>query len=1187
MKKFGRTWWGELWLNAFQGIDYSNRLPRGRGYAKPDRVLNLNISDGVVKAEVQGRRRSPYKVSISLKPIGTAQRQRLLDAIKDNPHAIGELLNGILPEHVYELAQQNEIELLPSAWSSVNGRCSCPDWAVPCKHLAAVVYLLSIEIDKDPFLIFRLHGIDLLSDVRTLTNVSVERAALSPNPLLEQATTSDEKSTSLSTLHLLDIDLSIIPDLGEQIFGLLDKEPLFYEKDFHAELETRYRRTARSVTKLNAETIEHPKQIRDFNGETLLLDDTCGFRGVFNRSGKRAFETIDAWIEDLATVRSFGAGAVNEGDSHAVFWYVLYRFALVLLERRAYVPRVLAYAPNEAVIGWRAALIDPSVTKTIDQLYACCPADLVHVEYKTSKARRRRKLDQQAQVDMALNVLLTYFIKSAFGTRTSTNTNELIQQWFFTGALFRFDWFGVADTPLIVQRWLNCLSLRDRNHQILLFVEESDAGRQDDLDTSEDDISKVVQTDGLISLDVKIQIRDEIHTLADIFAEDVAAADDSSIISDLAFLASYLPDLEKLLRSRGSLANSKIEYSLADFAPILLKSLPILELLGVKLVLPKSLSKLLRPQIRLNVSQASGGAISYVNLEDLVSFDWQIALGDEKIPLEAFEQLVESVAGLVRIRDQYVLLDHDEVESIAKRIEKLPDSFSPFDMLKGHLSDGIDEIEVDFDQSIKSFLEDAVQAKQLAKPKQLTAELRKYQQYGFEWLANNARMGFGSILADDMGLGKTVQVIALLLHQKELGELKESSALVVVPTSLLTNWRKEIERFAGSLLVHTYYGPQRKLPEKHCDVMLASYGVVRSDIAMLSKRKFHTLIIDEAQNIKNPLAQQTRAIKKISANVRIALSGTPVENRLLDYWSIFDFAMRGYLGTKNAFTSKVAKPIEMQRDQACLDRFRKQTSPFILRRLKTNKEIISDLPEKIESDRFCTLTPTQASLYQNAVDAISQSLEDAETPIERQGALFKLVMALKQICNAPSQYLKRSYEDSEESGKLALFVDILGEALDANEKVIIFTQFTQMGDILVECVKSEFGMELPFLHGQLTRKQRDEKVDAFQNDSRTRAMVLSLKAGGTGLNLTAANQVIHYDLWWNPAVETQATDRAYRIGQTKNVLVHRLLTENTFEERINEMIRGKRELAELTVTDGEMSISDLSNDEIRELVALQ
>ncbi|MEM6700279.1 MAG: DEAD/DEAH box helicase, partial [Bacteroidota bacterium] len=456
-----------------------------------------------------------------------------------------------------------------------------------------------------------------------------------------------------------------------------------------------------------------------------------------------------------------------------------------------------------------------------------------------------------------------------------------------------------------------------------------------------------------------------------------------------------------------------------------------------------------------------------------------------------------------------------------------------------------------------------------------------------EWLYKNTRLGFGSLIADDMGLGKTLQVITTILKLKEDSELGRSKVLTIVPTTLLTNWQKEIQKFAPDLKTHIYHGFNRQLePLKEADVLITTYGVVRTETSKLQKQKWLAVVIDEAQNIKNPKTAQTKAVKKIKAPVKIAMSGTPVENRLSEYWSIFDFTNKGYLSTLTKFKDRFARPIEIDRDQGQLKQFRQVTEPFILRRLKSDKSIIKDLPDKIEKDQYCELTKEQAALYQNVVDTTMKTIEEAEG-IARRGLILKLITALKQICNHPKQFLKKGKDDADLSGKMSILLDLMQQIMDNGEKVLIFTQYQQMGKILVKILEEQFGYEIPFLHGGVSRKGRDEMVEDFQHNRATRCMILSLKAGGTGLNLTAASNVIHYDLWWNPAVEAQATDRAYRIGQERNVLVHRFITQATFEEKINKLLQEKKELANLTVSTGEKWIGELSNDELKNLVKLE
>jgi SNF2 family DNA or RNA helicase len=316
------------------------------------------------------------------------------------------------------------------------------------------------------------------------------------------------------------------------------------------------------------------------------------------------------------------------------------------------------------------------------------------------------------------------------------------------------------------------------------------------------------------------------------------------------------------------------------------------------------------------------------------------------------------------------------------------------------------------------------------------------------------------------------------------------------------------------------------------------------------------------------------------------MSGTPVENRLSEYWSIFDFVNKGYLDSLKKFKDEFAKPIEIDRDQEKLDRFRKITEPFILRRLKSDKSIIKDLPEKIEQDQYCELSPSQAALYQNVVDTTLETIAKTEG-IERKGLVLKLITALKQVCNHPVQFLKKGDADPTASGKTQMLFNLMRSIMDNGEKTLIFTQYQAMGKLLVEMLEKEFHLSIPFLHGGVSRKGRDEMVEAFQNNRATRVLILSLKAGGTGLNLTKASNVIHYDLWWNPAVEAQATDRAYRIGQKNNVMVHRFITKGTFEEKVNELLQTKKELANLTVNTGEKWIGEYSDGELRDMVALK
>ena len=424
----------------------------------------------------------------------------------------------------------------------------------------------------------------------------------------------------------------------------------------------------------------------------------------------------------------------------------------------------------------------------------------------------------------------------------------------------------------------------------------------------------------------------------------------------------------------------------------------------------------------------------------------------------------------------------------------------------------------------------------------------------------------------------------LKVAKKEEKRLKQP-VLVVCPTTLMGNWKRELNTFSPSLNVLTYHGFNREF-STNCDVILTTYAILRIDLEKFQKNSWDLLIIDEAQNIKNPSTSQTQAIKAIKANMKIAMTGTPVENRLSELWSIFDFINKGYLGSLTDFSKNYSIPIERFKELTRAQKLKKAISPFMLRRLKTDKTIISDLPEKVVLDDYCYLTKAQVALYERILKDSMDFISKSESKISRRGAIFKLITNLKQACNHPYHYLKHGDMSANASGKSQKLIDILHNIVENDEKVLVFTQYKEMGDLLTQIIAEECGTEPSFFHGSLTVPQREALIEDFQNNPERKVMILSLKAGGTGLNLTSATNVIHYDLWWNPAVEDQATDRTYRIGQDKNVMVHRMITLGTFEEKIDEMLKSKKELADLAVYEGEKIITELSDEEIYEIFSL-
>ncbi|MCH7230372.1 DEAD/DEAH box helicase [Glycomyces sp. L485] len=464
----------------------------------------------------------------------------------------------------------------------------------------------------------------------------------------------------------------------------------------------------------------------------------------------------------------------------------------------------------------------------------------------------------------------------------------------------------------------------------------------------------------------------------------------------------------------------------------------------------------------------------------------------------------------------------------------------------------------------------------------VNADLRRYQSHGIAWLEAAADGGAGVILADDMGLGKTLQSIGLLVRRAGY-----APHLVVCPTSLVGNWQREIARFAPQLTVHLHHGPQRTKhaePFLDADVVVTSYSIALRDIKLLRSIAFDTIVIDEAQAIKNHRSRTAGAVRDLTGRVRVALTGTPVENHLAELWSISEFVNPGLLGGQADFKRRFADPIEIGRDPSAAALLRARIDPVVLRRLK--EEVAADLPPKIESTVACTMTDEQAGLYKEAIrDAFDEGLGDG---ITRRGRVLKLLTKLKQVCNHPAQAvgLGDSSALAERSGKLDRVTEMLTEVVDEGAKALVFTQYRQMGELLSSHLAAEAGVAAPFLHGGLDQIARDKLVDHFQTVEGPAILLISLRAGGTGLNLTGASHVVHYDRWWNPAVEDQATDRAHRIGQTQTVHVHKLVTAGTLEERVDELLNRKRAIADAVVGNGEDWLGELDDSQLRKLIEL-
>ncbi|MBL8787908.1 MAG: DEAD/DEAH box helicase [Deltaproteobacteria bacterium] len=662
-----------------------------------------------------------------------------------------------------------------------------------------------------------------------------------------------------------------------------------------------------------------------------------------------------------------------------------------------------------------------------------------------------------------------------------------------------------------------------------------------------------------------------------------------------------------------------------------------LERAGYVVEMPAALSKVghrrVRARMRIGEDQlagdGAGGAAKTGLLAGLVNYRWEACLGDDTLTQAEFQELVKSKAPLVHHRGQWIALDPTDVQRLQALIGEGQGHIDTAEALRLALTGEValphapdTRAEVICEGHVKGALlalrggiEQGPQ--ELPPPASLNASLRPYQLRGFAWLRSITDLGFGACLADDMGLGKTVQLLGLFADLAERGSQPGTSApetdrptrfLVVCPTSVLGNWRREIRRFFPRLGVVLHHGPGRahsigQLEERLSAAVveprsaetqrlrspvcvLTSYALGRRDRELLGRLDFECVVLDEAQNIKNPDAAQSQAVRLLNARRKIALTGTPVENRLTELWSIVDFLNPGLLGGQTAFKRQFAIPIERYADEGAADLLKKITAPFILRRMKIDPAIAPELPDKVETTRYCPLTREQAALYQSTIDRAMDDIVGLELGMERRGRILSMITQIKQICNHPAQFLKDHAAAPRRSGKLTRLLQLIDEVFENDAAALVFTQYREMGNILEKVLTERIGRPIPFLHGGLSRTQRDEMVQTFQTPAGPPIMVVSLRAGGTGLNLTRANHVFHYDRWWNPAVEDQATDRAFRIGQTRDVTVHRLVSQGTFEEQIHQLLEEKRALAGKVVGEGETWLSELDDDTLKSLIAL-
>jgi SNF2 family DNA or RNA helicase/uncharacterized Zn finger protein len=1161
-QKFGTTLWGSYFLEAINKFySYQPRIGRGKTYASVGKIADIEINSGKISAKVKGNYKPYYNVNLEFSEFSEYVRKKIIGIIEKNPLIIGEIINGKLPDAFLEELKKENISLFPEDWNKLKRHCNCPDWGDPCKHMAGVYFILASMVDKDPFLLFKLRGIDLISHFKLKEYVSLDfpiKIHYRDSDDINAGTdvkNSVSPSEGVPHLEPLEIEIVEFESFTPFILSKLASSPPFMQTDFKKLLEKFYKISSKFYpVSFIAEKKEGLEKIENLfkTGRIEFFaekDIKSSYFVLYHELISKNYEKIKNILNDFGKIKKnkdfFVISPLNlcrlflnfrnykTDNKFYTYMYWLSRIAYLLIEANCFIPAVLKNEDDFFCV-FRPPASPLSVRKQLSILKNITP------EFAKFEDDKNYFDDDTANIFLLSSIYTEYAagVKFELSYGLKDRLEPFIFNAIFKGIPLKTDNFEKQGFAKSIADYFSIFSLLESDVKIAMYVEKHKI----------DYVLRIKANDEFL-----YSIKDK-ETLINI----------SRLITKF---TDIIPEINRLM------SVSEIKLSEQRLEEFILLNKNIIADLGIDIVLPKELKELLKPSIKMNVKTKSKNFKSFLSIGELLEYDFKIAIGEHSISRLELEKLLKHGRQLVKFRDQFVVLMPEEVKNLINGMDKSK-KLSKYDLLQMKFSN-----EIEIDKKLNSFIDDMFSAKDFCLPK-LNASLREYQLKGFNWALNNLLNGFGVVFADDMGLGKTLQTIALLKYLKDNKHL-DGQTLITVPTTLLNNWESEILKFAPDLSYSFYYGQDRKIKKtERADIVFTTYSLLRRDIELLKQKNYSAIVIDEAQNIKNSGSLTAKAVKSIKAKYKIALSGTPVENNLSELWSIFDFALPNYLKTLNHFQENYAKPIEMHRDENKIAKLKQISSPFMIRRLKTDKSIIKDLPEKIISDYLITMGKEQAAIYKAVVDGIMKQIEKSDKA-SRSGLIFKLLISLKQVCNHPRNYDKKSPMLKDLSGKTKALMDMLDTILKQGEKVLIFTQYVEMGRILKSMIADELFVEPLFLEGSQSRTVRNGVLERFENSSEANIFILSIKAGGTGLNLTKANNVIHFDLWFNPAVENQATDRAFRIGQTKNVNVYRFITKNSFEEKIDKMIKSKQELSDLTVSSEETWIGKLDDEELR------
>ncbi|GHT59618.1 helicase [Spirochaetia bacterium] len=1025
---YGASPWGKWFIDVLDGYKMGARLDRGRSYANTGKVLSLNIKDGKAGAKVKGHYQPFYRVEIAFPPL--VEKKKVFELIEQDPALLARIAAGELPEEFLFRLKKEGIHLIPRRWAEMRRSCNCPDDGDPCKHMAALYYMLAREVDADPHVLFRLRGIDL-GELGKRLGADLDHKLENPfaedfgptgpvPPALKKGSRGKEKNSQVGPVTLEPVsqvepsgakpELAEIPHCTELILSLLPAAPLFSGRDFAVALGEFYHRAARNHDWAGAdETSGAGSGKTGATGEGTGIEDaehlfshsrwTVDYTEAGPGAPQLLMETLSAEKRRYGLRDAFSRFrlfASDEGTPSYTFLYYLFKFLGLVIDAGAYIPCPVLENDDLRVL-WLVFDRLPRIRETMDSI---------------------ARYGNRTAVKLLSSALLNEWVKGisfsrdAFWQGGDQDFRNLLGL-FFCGDIMDVSSPALRSLPLSISNWLMALHT-DFSAWKYRFI------------------LKPLKDEASFTLQAKVQHQTE-KGVEWINLKDAARKTGSvAILRAPTALSNYLPELRYLFqRAQASLNEERLIHFLDSAAFLIAR-------LGIEVVFPKSLHRELKPRLVLNTDTKKAPAlVSYLDLGSLLHWRWDVAIGDEVISADEWRKLVKQKSGVVKFRDKFIRLEGAELSRLLKNANAVPLP-NTADFLKAHFAG---DTVLSFDA--ERIMEKLFTENKFPVPKSLNATLREYQERGCRWICSLLASGFGCILADDMGLGKTIQSIAVILRLKEQGLLVNEPTLIIAPASLLENWERELARFAPSLTVGRYHGPGRRI-NTGSEIFLTTYQTAVRDAVKLEEQNFALLIVDEAHLMKNAETRGARTVKKLRSRFRLALSGTPVENRLEDLRSLFDFILPGYLGTEKQFRDEYRYPIEVLRQKEKAETLRKITSPFLLRRLKTDKGIIRDLPEKITVNEYAALEKEQAALYKSIVDSAMEKSAQTEEPAGRAALILSLLTSLKQVCDHPRVYDKESPAHSELSGKAQLLVTLLAEILANREKVLIFSQYVEI-----------------------------------------------------------------------------------------------------------------------------------------------